>query len=95
MFLFGKEVAKKSPEVQFRFRSHPILPFGVVAKQNPSLKQLPSNVEISDQGKPNDLIQARWFLYRGTSLVFEALAAGARPLYAGKKAELSIDPLKN
>jgi len=94
LFLFGKEVAKRFPAIQFRFRSHPILPFGAVAKRNPSLSQLPSNVEISDQAKPNDLTQARWFIYRGTSLVFEALAAGAKPLYVGKKNELSIDPLE-
>lgn len=94
LFLFAKEAAKKSPAIQFRFRSHPVLPFGAVANLNPNLKQLPPNVKISNQAKPNDLIQARWFLYRGTSLVFEALAAGAKPLYAGRKNELSIDPLE-
>jgi len=93
LFEFGKRLALAAPEITVHFRSHPILPFRNVAQAAPGLRNLPANVQIRDQGGQGEIRKASWFLYRGTSLVFEALQAGARPLYLRRPREIPIDPL--
>ena len=95
LFRFGLRLASLAPEIRFDFRCHPVLPFSRVVATCPELRQLPANVKIKNHSTPMELGRAKWFLYRGTSLVFEAVAAGARPLYLTKPGEISIDPLQN
>lgn len=93
LFEFGCRLAKSLPQIKILFRSHPMLPFSAVAQRCRALRALPKNISEWKYSSGGGMGNARWFLYRGTSLVCEAIEAGARPLYLMRRGEISIDPL--
>lgn len=94
LFTFAIESAKKMPDVNFIFRTHPVLPFTMLSEKNTSLASLPSNCVVSDLKDINaDFERCNFILYRGSSVALYAVLNGLRPVYYSLPAELSIDPL--
>jgi hypothetical protein len=89
------EAARLLPDVTFRVRLHPVIERHNLLAEVPMLRNLPRNVEWSQQGGLEaDFADSRWLLYRGTSAVFQGVEAGLRPYYLAQPGEfVSIDPL--
>ncbi len=89
------EAARLIPEVRFRIRLHPVLQREQLLTEVAFLRDLPANVEWSEQGAlETDFLASRWLLYRGTSAVFQGVEAGLKPFYLLQPGEVSsIDPL--
>lgn len=94
LFEFAIELATQMPEIQFLFRTHPVLPFSMLSKKNTSLNVLPANCIISDEKDINaDFAKCNFLLYRGSSVALYAVLNGVRPFYYHIQNEISIDPL--
>lgn len=85
--------AKLAPNVDFLIRMHPVIEFSYLVKLNPQLKNLPSNVILSNNSLQIDISNSRWALYRGSSVVIQSIVAGLRPFYVSTNTELCIDPI--
>lgn len=95
LFAFACECAKKLPNTKFVLRSHPVLSFARIARQVPCVRQLPPNVEFSQEPHlATDFDRAGYCLYRGSSTVFHGILAGVKPFYVRLPDETSIDPLE-
>lgn len=91
LFAFAIDCARRLSSVRFTLRSHPLLPYAVVASL---LDPLPANVEVSTRTSlDHDLENAGALLYRGSSTVVGAVLRGLRPFYLAQDGEMSIDPL--
>lgn len=94
LFGFAVELAKQSPDTQFIFRTHPVLPYQWLADKYPSLKDLPANCRLSEQANINDdFLRCDLLLYRGSSVAIYAVLNGLKPFYYSIQGEISIDPL--
>lgn len=93
LFFFSLECAKKYPEISFIWRLHPIINPNTLVKLNLDYKNIPSNIEISNQSFETDIARSRWALYRGSTAIISAAANGVVPIYLSLKHELTIDPL--
>ncbi len=93
LFDFSLECAKRTPEIKFIWRLHPIINFESLIAQNPKLGSLPSNIYLSTTTLNKDIDQSRWVLYRGTTTVSATVMAGLRPIYLQLPGEMTIDPL--
>ena len=94
LFNFAIEIAVKNPEMQFVFRTHPVLPFSVLKAKYKRFMSLPPNCFVSDKLSINDdFKQCNYFLYRGTSVAIYAVIDGLKPVYYKINDEISIDPL--
>jgi len=94
LFNFAMEAAKKIPKINFIFRTHPVLPFTMLSKENANLALLPANCIVSDLPDINaDFERCNFILYRGSSVALYAVLNGLRPVYYKLPDELSIDPL--
>jgi hypothetical protein len=89
------QAARQLPDTMFRIRLHPVVKRDRLLIEVPALRDLPGNVEWSQQGSlDGDFVDCRWLLYRGTSAVFQGVEAGLRPYYLAQPGEVaSIDPL--
>lgn len=95
LFAFACECAKKLPNTRFVLRSHPVLSSARIARRVPCVRQLPANVDFSqEQHIATDFDRAGYCLYRGSSTVFHAILAGVKPFYVRLPVETSIDPLE-
>lgn len=93
LFEFSLECAKTLPEINFIWRLHPSVTYEVLAAANPKLRNLPKNVVLSQGTLDEDILNSAWTLYRGTTAVVQAVAAGLRPIYLQLAGEMTIDPL--
>jgi hypothetical protein len=93
LFEFSLACARFFPEVQFIWRLHPIVTYESLKAQNPKLKNLPRNIFLSKAALEDDIARCRWTLYRGTTVVVQAVVAGLRPIYLRLPGEMTIDPL--
>jgi len=93
LFRFSLLLAKRFPDVTFIWRLHPLISFHDLHARDRSLKHLPENIQQSQSPFEADLKTARWALYRGSTAIFQALAAGIRPLYLPGSDGINIDPL--
>lgn len=94
LFDFAVELALKTPSVNFIFRTHPVLPFGLLTRKYSRFGSLPGNCKVSDIADINaDFKRSDFLLYRGSSVVIYAVLHGLRPIYYELPGELSIDPL--
>ncbi|MBT6746355.1 MAG: hypothetical protein HOB26_07360, partial [Flavobacteriales bacterium] len=85
--------ARTNPEVKFIWRLHPIVTFESLKAQNPKLRNHPGNIILSKATLEEDFSRSHWALYRGTTAIVQAVAAGLRPIYLQSPGELTIDPL--
>ena len=69
------------PEINFVLRLHPLTSKRLVIKSCPELATAPENFRISDADLEKDLFIASWVLYRGSSVVLNALTKNIRPIY--------------
>jgi hypothetical protein len=67
--------------------------FEALASQNVKLRRLPKNVLLSQATLKQDISRSCFALYRGTTAIAQAVAAGLRPIYLMLPGELTIDPL--
>jgi hypothetical protein len=88
LFDFSLKCAKAIPECQFIWRLHPIFTFNKLKYRN-----LPANITLSDQKLNYDLLKSQWVLYRASSVVIQAVAAGLKPIYLHRADEIKIDPI--
>ncbi len=73
--------ANANGDVKFVLRLHPLTSKTEVLKHCPELKSAPKNFQISDASLQEDLEAASWLLYRGSSIVLNALVKHVRPIY--------------
>ena len=88
LFDFSLECAKAIPECQFIWRLHPLFEFNHLKYSN-----LPDNIILSDQKLNDDFLRSQWLLYRGSSVVIQAVVAGLKPIYLHRTDEMKIDPI--
>lgn len=93
LFAFSLECARLAPETTFVWRLHPIIGFDVLVAANPMLAVRPANVVLSDALLDDDIAGSDWALYRGSTAIVQAVAAGVRPIYLRVPGEMTIDPL--
>jgi len=94
LFRLALETAKALPQQQFVLRLHPVINRKNVEEALGSLKSLPGNVMWSQSGLQDDIAQCGFLLYRGSTVVIEAIMSGLRPIYFEKSDDsFTIDPL--
>ena len=93
LFDFSVRCAQEMPEMTFVWRLHPQMTMERLLARMPSLRARPANIRISSGTLEEDLLTARWALYRGTTAVIRAVGMRCRPLYLETPGEMSIDPL--
>ena len=88
------EVARKLPEIRFLLRLHPLITGKKARSTTQSLGSTPPNFKITESGLDEDLDNARWLVYRGSSVVLNGLERGIRPIYLNTDgSQASNDPL--
>ena len=93
LFEFSLDCAKKMSEVVFIWRLHPIFSFNKFSYMNNIFKSLPSNIILSEKDLQEDFETCQWVLYRGSSVVIQAVVAGLKPIYLHRSGEIKIDPI--
>jgi len=93
LFEFSLACAQKCSDIQFIWRLHPVVTFKSLLAQNPKLRNLPRNIVLSQSTLEEDIARCRYALYRGTTAIVQAVAAGLRPIYLQLPDEMTIDPL--
>jgi hypothetical protein len=94
LFDFALATARRSPDIAFSLRPHPMVDSQAVLRRLPALQHLPGNVSLSVE-KPlaQEFAQARYCLYRGSSAALHAVLAGIKPYYLAQRGELPFDCL--
>jgi hypothetical protein len=93
LFEFSLDCAQACPEIQFIWRLHPIVMYESLVDQNRKLRSLPRNIVLSQATLEEDIARCCWAIYRGTTAIVQAVAAGLRPIYLQLPGEMTIDPL--
>jgi hypothetical protein len=94
LFKFALECSKVTPEINFIFKLHPIMKKESFIINYPEFKFLPTNIKWASDDIESDLLECKWALYRGTTMIVQAIYAGLIPLYYQKKTdEMSLDLL--
>ena len=93
LFGFALQCAKKMRNVNFLLRLPPQIGIGALVKKNPNFKELDNNIFISKSSLEEDIGKSEFVLYRGSSVVIQAVFHGLNPFYFMRKTELSMDPL--
>ena len=73
--------ARANGDIEFVLRLHPLTSKADVLRYCPELNSAPENFRISDATLQEDLEAASWLLYRGSSIVLNALVKHVRPIY--------------
>ena len=76
---FGRGEA--NGDIEFVLRLHPLTSKADVRRYCPEWNLAPENFRISDATLQEDLEAASWLLYRGSSIVLNALVKHVRPIY--------------
>jgi hypothetical protein len=94
LFDFALDCARRSPDISFVLRPHPMVDTRLLLRRLPFLQQLPDNVSLSVE-KPleQEFAQTRYCLYRGSSAAMHAVRAGIKPYYLARPGELPFDCL--
>lgn len=93
LFEFSLRCARANPEIQFIWRLHPMVSFESLTAKNTKLRSFPRNILLSQTTLEEDIARSHWALYRGTTAIVQAVAAGLCPIYLMLPGELTIDPL--
>lgn len=88
------KAARQLPDHEFVVRLHPVLDRSSIERALQNSASRPANFRWSTEDLDQDLARAGSLLYRGSSVVFNAVRAGVRPIYfASERSSFSIDPL--
>lgn len=90
---FSLECSFLCPDIIFVWRFHPLIDFKMLESRNKNLRNLPENIIISCKTLKEDLQRSTYILYRGSTIVLQAVRHGLFPLYFRKEDEMTIDPL--
>lgn len=90
---FSLNCAYASPNITFIWRFHPLVDYKIIENRNNDFKHLPLNIIISNISLVEDLKRSDYVLYRGSTVVLQAVSYGLFPLYLRKPGEMTIDPL--
>ncbi len=93
LFKYSLECATLIPELNFIWRLHPLMSIKKLKEKYQLFDELPKNIKISQGDIAADLAEANLALYRGSSAVLQAVAAGVYPVYLRMSNEITIDPL--
>ena len=94
LFNMGMRLAAQMPEVRWRFRCHPVLPFERVRSFLDDAPERFPNVEISQsESIASDFARSSVVLYRGSSAVLYAVLHGLKPVYFHDERFPDVDPL--
>jgi hypothetical protein len=77
------ELARLVPDIPCILRLHPLISTAKLLRQCSHIQSAPENFSFSCQPLENDINDAGWLLYRGSSVVINAISNGVRPLYFG------------
>ena len=94
LFEFSLAYAQQHQKQRFIWRLHPIINFEQLKKHSDIFKNLPDNIYLSKDNLEEDIQKCDSILYRGTTVVVNAINAGLKPIYYQQSIdELSIDPI--
>ena len=94
LFEFALACARRSADISFVLRPHPMADTQALLRRLPGLQNPPANVSLSvSTPLEQELAQARYCLYRGSSAALYAVRAGIKPYYLALPGELSFDCL--
>ena len=93
IFEFSLGCAKKNKDINFIFRFPPMINMDLLIKQNKKFRNLPDNITISEVSLLDDISRSNVILYRGSSVVIQAVVCGLKPIYLKVDDELTMDPL--
>ena len=81
------------PQTKFIWRLHPLFSFDKLSNYGLNAINLPSNIVLSNGSIYDDLDICDFVLYRGSSVVIQAVIAGLKPIYLSDQNKIKIDPL--
>jgi hypothetical protein len=94
LFGFALDCARRSPDISFALRPHPMVDIRLLLRRLPFLQNLPGNVALSvDKPLEQEFARTRYCLYRGSSAAMHAVRAGIKPYYFARPGELPFDCL--
>jgi hypothetical protein len=94
LFDFALDCARRSPDISFALRPHPMVNVQSLLRRLPGLQKLPENVSLSiDKTLEQEFAQTRYCLYRGSSAAMHAVRAGIKPFYFARPDEVEFDCL--
>jgi len=94
LFSYSLFCARHFPEIQFTWRLHPHTNKHQLLVAFPEFRELPDNVHISNATLEVDIAKNQAVLYRGSTVVINAVVRGLYPIYLSQgDSELIIDPL--
>jgi hypothetical protein len=94
LFGFALDCARRSPNISFALRPHPMVDIRSLLRRLPFLQELPQNVSLSvDKPLEQEFAQSRYCLYRGSSAAMQAVRAAIKPYYLARAGEVPFDCL--
>jgi hypothetical protein len=94
LFGFALDCARRSPDISFALRPHPMVDIRLLLRRLRFLQNLPANVALSvDKPLEQEFVRSRYCLYRGSSAAMHAVRAGIKPYYLARPGELPFDCL--
>lgn len=81
MARIGIDAARTNPEQQFVLRLHPILSQNKVVNAMKEYHPIPDNFSLSEFSLVEDLQRSSWLCYRGSTVAFQGMLAGLRPIF--------------
>jgi hypothetical protein len=94
LFHFALDCARRTPEISFALRPHPMVDIRSLLRRLPFLQELPGNATLElDMPLEEEFARSRYCLYRGSSAAIQAVRAGIKPFYLSLAGELPFDCL--
>ena len=87
----GLDTAKKCPDVNFVLRLHPVIKPALRKTLIKKLESAPKNFYLSNESLDYDLQNSSWVCYRGSSVVFQGILNGLRPIYIDTDASAAVN----
>lgn len=89
MIHFIKKNFKTNPDISFTIRFHPIFPKSLIEKYKSIFKNA-NNVFFSNKTSLDDFSENTYVIFRGSSIIFDAIRAGLIPIYLNKGINTNI-----
>jgi hypothetical protein len=93
LFEYALVQAIQNPDISFVWRLHPLISREELIKKNGKIKDLPANIRWSGKGENITDQPYTHVLYRGTTMVIQAVLNGLQPVYLERESEMTIDLL--
>jgi hypothetical protein len=93
LFDFSLKCAKELKDIDFIWRLPPQIDIKMLQNLDIDFKALEGNISISHSSLESDIGMSNHILYRGSSVVIQAVASGLNPIYFMQDDELPMDPL--